>query len=90
MSELLRVCRAGMIVKCQDGSDGHRYYPRHVQLCEWMKQQTGLDPHDSAVVVRCGGNGAHRQGTPHYMQQTLSYFLIWKWKTKKPYRPVRF
>lgn len=46
MPELLRVCRGGVIVKCQDASDGHTFYPRHIMLAEWMKEKTGLSVHD--------------------------------------------
>ena len=89
MPELLRVCRRGMIVKCQDASDGHAFYPRHIQLAEWMKEQTGLSVHDFAVVVRHGVPNANTQGERHYFQQAVSFFLVWKWKTKQPWKPVR-
>lgn len=90
MTELLRVCRQGMIVKCQDASDGHSFHPRHITLCEWMKDQTGLAVHDIATVIRFGVPNANTQGIRHFFQQSTSYFLIWKWKSKFPFKPVRF
>lgn len=90
MPELLRVCRRGMIVKCQDASDGHAFYPRHIQLAEWMKERTGLSVHDFAVVVREGVPNSLVQGERHYFQQAVSFFLVWKWKQKQPWKPVRY
>jgi len=90
MPEILRTCRQGMIIKCQDATDGHRFYARHITIVNWMKEQTGLDPHDMAIVARKGGASSHQIGTPRYMQQALSYFLIWKWKSKHPFRRVVF
>src|SRR5687768_15723138 len=52
LPELVRVSRSGVIIKCQDASDGHRVYLRHVTLIQWMKEQTGLDPHDIGVIAR--------------------------------------
>lgn len=92
--ELLRVCRQGMVIKCQDGADGHAFYARHIQLADWIKEQTGLVPHDIAVVVRSGvpdsNTGKGRGGQRHYLQQALSYFLIYRWRQKNPFKPVRF
>lgn len=90
MTELLRVCRVGLIVKCQDSSDGHSFHPRHIVLCEWMKAKTGLTVHDIATVIRYGVPNANTQGRRHFFQQSTSYFLIWKWKSKNPFRPIRF
>jgi DNA modification methylase len=91
LPELLRVCRAGIIVKCQDAGDGHAFYARHAQIMSWMKENTGLDVHDIAVVARSNGvPNANTQGKRRYFQQALSYFLIWKWRSKNPFKPVRF
>ena len=90
LPELLRVCRSGMIVKCQDAPDGHRFYARHIQIVEWVKEQTGLDVHDIAVAVRHGTPNNTLNGRPRFFQQGLSYFLVWKWRQKKPFKPVRF
>lgn len=90
LPELLRVSRIGIIVKCQDASDGHRIYLRHVQLIQWMKTETGLDPHDIAVNARESIPGTMAQGVPRFLQQGISYFLIYKWRSKDPYRPLRF
>lgn len=90
MTELLRVCRQGMIVKCQDAADGHSFHARHVMLCEWVKEKTGLRVHDIATVIRWGVPNANTQGTRHFFQQSTSYFLIWKWRSKCPFKPVRF
>lgn len=89
LPELLRVCRSGIIVKCQDASDGHVFYPRHIQLSEWMKSITGLSVHDFAVVVRHGVPNANTQGERHYFQQAVSFFLVWKWASKHPWKAVR-
>ncbi len=88
--ELLRVCRQGVIFKCQDGPDGHTFYSRHFELIAHMKQSTGLPVHDIAVSVRHAVPSAMVQGKRHFFQQTVSYFLIWKWRSKRPFRPVRF
>lgn len=90
LPELLRVCKSGVIVKCQDASDGHAFHPRHIDLCDWMKNLTGLKVHDVAVVIRWGVPDANTQGRRHYFQQALSYFLVWKWSEKFPFRPTRF
>ena len=90
MTELLRVCRQGMIVKCQDAADGHSFHARHITLCEWVKEKTGLRVHDIATVIRWGVPNANTQGARHFFQQSTSYFLIWKWKSKNPFRAVRF
>lgn len=88
--ELLRVCRSGIIIKSQDGTDGHRFYPRHIHIAEFMAQLTGLEPHDIAVIARNGLPYAMAQGEQHYYQQAISYFMVYKWRSKCPYKPVRF
>jgi hypothetical protein len=90
LPELLRVCRSGIIVKCQDASDGHAFYARHCQIIDWMKEQTGLTVHDIAIAARDGVPNSNTQGTRRYFQQAASYFMVWKWRSKKPFRPVRF
>ncbi len=37
IEECLRVARSGLIIKVQDGTDGHKFHPRHVQIAEWMR-----------------------------------------------------
>jgi hypothetical protein len=94
LPELLRVCRRGLIIKCQDGTDGHGFYPRHIQLAAWMQEKTGLAVHDIAAVVRSNvpdANVGEGKGRPrHFFQQSMSYFLIYRWRQKSPFKPVRF
>lgn len=90
LTELLRVVRQGVIIKVQDGTDGHRFHARHLMVANWMKEKTGLEPHDIAVNARKNLAPTMAQGTPHFFQQGVSYFLIYRWKTKNPYRPIRF
>ena len=90
LTECLRVARRGVIVKIQDGTDGHRFHARHLHVAEWMKQQTGLDPHDICVNVRRTLAPTMAQGVPHFFQNGVSYWLIYAWRSKAPFRPVRF
>lgn len=90
LTELLRVSASGVIIKLQDGTDGHRFHPRLLQVAGWMKSQTGLDPHDICHVARPRLAGTMVQGTPHFFKQGVSYFLIYKWRRKNPCKPVRF
>jgi hypothetical protein len=90
LTELLRLCRIGIIVKCQDASDGHSFTPRHVIIVNWMRKQTGLFVHDIAIVARRSVPNATTQGTRRFFQQSISYFLVWKWKQKRPFRAMRF
>jgi len=90
LPELLRVCRNGIIIKIQDGTDGHKFIPRHVMISEWMRSATGLYPHDISVNARHSLPSTMVQGKPRFFQQGISYFLIYKWLSKAPYRVVRF
>lgn len=90
LTECLRVARRGIIVKVQDGTDGHRFHARHLHVAEWMKQQTGLEPHDICVNVRKTLAPTMAQGVPHFFQNGVSYWLIYAWRSKAPFRPVRF
>jgi len=90
LSELLRVVRRGLIVKVQDGTDGHRFHARHVQIAEWMKTKTGLEPHDIAMNVRTKLAPCMAQGVPHFFQNGVSFWLIYAWRSKNPWKPVRF
>lgn len=90
LTELLRVVRTGVIIKMQDGTDGHRFHARHFQVANWMKEKTGLEPHDIALNARTSLASTMAQGTPHFFQNGVSFFLIYKWRQKNPYKPVRF
>lgn len=90
LAELLRVVRCGVIIKVQDGTDGHRFHARHIMVANWMKEKTGLEPHDIAMNARKNLAPTMAQGTPHFFQQGASYFLIYRWKSKSPWKPVRF
>jgi hypothetical protein len=90
LSELLRVVRKGLIVKVQDGTDGHRFHARHIQIAEWMKEQTGLEPHDIAMNVRTKLASCMAQGVPHFFQNGVSFWLVYAWRCKNPWRAVRF
>lgn len=88
LPELIRVSRIGIIVKCQDCSDGHRFRARHIQIIERVKDLTGLDPHDIAITARFGGPNNTLNGKQRFFQQSFSYFMVWKWKEN--FKPVRF
>ena len=91
IEECFRVARSGLIIKVQDGTDGHIFHARHFQLMERIKRDTGLDPHDIAFVGRKSVPNTMVRGTPHFFQQSISYFLIYKWqKTVNGFRRVRF
>lgn len=90
LPELLRVCNQGLIIKAQDGTDGHKFHPRHLLIARWMLDHTGLEPHDIAMNVRMRLPGTMAQGQPHFFQQGVSYFLVYKWQSKQPFRPERF
>ena len=90
MEELLRVSRQGIIVKLQDGTDGHRFHARCYHVMKWMEEKTGLEPHDIAHVSRKRLAGTMVQGKARYLKQGVSYFLIYRWRQKAPWKPVRF
>lgn len=90
MKEALRVAKSGVIIKAQDGTDGHRFFARHIHIAQWMKQETGLDPHDLCINVRFRLASTMAQGEPHFFQNGVSYWMVYKWATKNPYRPIRF
>lgn len=90
MEECLRVARRGLIIKAQDGTDGHKFHPRHIQLANWMKERTGLEPHDICVNARVGSPSTMAQGVPHFFKNTVSYWLIYMWRQKNPFKAVRF
>jgi hypothetical protein len=91
--ELLRVCTAGIILKAQDDTDGHRFNHRLFKITSFMKEQTGLDPHDVAYIVRPGVpenniNSLHNER--HFLANCISYFLIYRWAAKDPFKAFRF
>ena len=90
LTELLRVSSSGIIVKLQDGTDGHRFHARLLHVAGWMKEQTGLEPHDICHVSRRSLAPTMVRGVPHFFKQGVSYFVIYKWRQKDPYKPVRF
>jgi hypothetical protein len=70
--EMLRVAKNGIIIKCQDASDGHTFLARHIVLSNWLHKP----------------NSVTKGRTRRFFQQTLSYFLVYKWESK--WRPLRF
>lgn len=90
LTELLRVAKDGVIIKAQDGTDGHRLHARQFMLCEWMKAKTGLEPHDISYIARKKLAPTMAQGVPHFFQNGVSYFLVYRWRAKNPFKPVRF
>lgn len=93
LPELLRVATDGIIIKAQDDTDGHRFNFRLSQLVNFMKEKTGLDPHDISYIVRPGvpeNNINSLNNERHFLANCVSYFLIYKWKSKDPFRPFRF
>lgn len=93
LPELLRVSKDGIIIKAQDDTDGHRFNFRLSQLVSFMKEKTGLDPHDISYIVRTGvpeNNINSLNNERHFLANCISYFLIYKWRAKDPFRPLRF
>ncbi len=89
LPELLRVCRAGLIIKCQDGTDGHRFHARSATLIKSIECLTKMQPHDMAFVVRSGVPDVMAQGAQHFFMQRVSYFIVYRWRNCQ-YAPVRF
>lgn len=91
LTELLRVSRHGLIVKLQDGTDGHRFFDRRFHITTWLKDKIGLEPHDVSCNVRFSLASTLVPGrVPHFFQQGVSYFLIYRWSQKNPYKRARF
>lgn len=91
LPELLRVSKNGLIIKAQDETDGHKFYPRMFKLIEFMKSITNLLPHDIAYVYRSQVADNNIKGNQrHFMSNCVSYFLVYKWVRKFPFKPVRF
>ena len=91
LPELLRVARDGIIIKAQDESDGHRFYHRMFSLVAFIKDLTGLLPHDIAYLVKSGVmDNVRSDRDRHFMANCISYFLIYRWSQKAPFKPVRF
>lgn len=94
LPELIRVSRDGIIIKGQDETDGHRFYSRMFEIMNFMKELTGMEPHDVSYVIRSGvvdnNIGAGKNGSRHFMANCVSFFLVYKWKSKYPFKPVRF
>jgi len=91
LPELLRVSTDGIIIKAQDETDGHKFHHRLSQLVSYMKELTGLQPHDVSYLVKTGvpDNNLSRNER-HFMANCVSYFLVYKWARKSPFRPLRF
>lgn len=94
LPELLRVSRHGIIIKAQDETDGHKFYSRMLALMLYMKELTNLEPCDVAYLVKTGvvdNNVGKGKGKPrHFMANCVSYFLVYRWVSKSPFRPIRF
>ena len=90
LEELIRVVRWGLIIKLQDGTDGHRFHARLFHVMKWMEEKTRLEPHDICHVVRRALSNTMVRGRPHFFKQAVSYFLIYRWRQKCPFKPIRF
>jgi hypothetical protein len=93
LPELLRVSTDGIIIKAQDDTDGHKFNCRSFVLMSFMKELTGLAPHDVSYMVRTGvpeNNINSLNNKRHFLANCVSYFLIYKWSSKNPFRPLRF
>jgi hypothetical protein len=90
ISELLRISSRGVVIKMQDGTDGHRFHSRLFHIAAWMKSTTTLDPHDICHISRKRLVNTMVNGEPHFFKQGVSYFLIYRWRQKAPYKPSRF
>ena len=89
--ELLRVSTDGMIIKAQDETDGHRFYHRLFSLVAHIKEITGLEPHDVSYLVKSGVMDNNVEGRErHFMANCVSYFLVYRWSQKFPFKSVRF
>lgn len=91
LPELLRVSRTGIIIKAQDETDGHRFYHRMFALVGFIKNLTGLEPHDVVYLVKRGVMDNNVEGRQrHFSANCVSYFIVYKWACKSPFRPIRF
>ncbi len=91
LPELLRVSTDGIIIKAQDDTDGHRFNHRLSFIVQCMKDLTGLKPHDVSYLVKTGVMDNNKQDTTrHFLANCVSYFLVYKWSSKNPFRPLRF
>ena len=89
--ELLRVSTDGMIIKAQDETDGHRFYHRMFSLVQFVKEITGLEPHDVTYLVKNGVMDNNVKGRErHFTANCVSYFLVYRWAQKFPFKPLRF
>jgi len=89
IKEAFRVAANGVIIKLQDGTDGHRFHARGYQISGFVKEMTGLEPFDICYNIRKDVPSSMVQGEPHFFKNAVSVWLIYKF-TKDPYRPVRF
>ena len=90
LPELVRVARAGIVIKSQDSTDGHRFYSRQFILMNFMKELTGLDVHDAGYLIKKGVADNLVRGRRHFFAQGMSFFLVYRWRQKNPFKPVRF
>lgn len=89
--ELIRISKDGMIIKAQDETDGHKFYHRMFSLVCFIKQLTNLEPHDIVYLVKTGVMDNNVKGrNRHFTANCVSYFLVYRWVAKNPFRPVRF
>ena len=90
LPELLRVSTDGIVIKAQDETDGHRFYHRMNYLVEFVKERTGLEPHDITYLVKSGVMDNNVKGRQrHFTANCVSYFLVYRWSQKYPFKPVR-
>ncbi len=88
LPEALRVATKGLILKCQDGTDGHSFYPRHIRLADQVRSLTGLEVHDLTMIYSPNKTGTLVQGEQRFFRQHISYLMVWRWT--HDFKRVRF
>ena len=88
--EIIRVARRGIIIKCQDATDGHGFFDRRFRIASFIYELIGMECHDIALVVSHKNTRLVPGRKQRFFGRQESYFMIYKWKQKNPFRPVRF
>lgn len=81
LPELRRIARQGAIIKITDMVESGKFYPQHIYTITDAAECWGLLPYDLAILYS-GVKRIVRWDNVLHLQQTHSYFLVWKWGKK--------
>ena len=87
--ELFRVARSGVVIKMQDAADGHTFHDRRYLVTKRVEELTGLRPHDTVLIHRKEPMSTLTNGRRRFFRQAVSYFVVWKFRSKEPFRQFR-